>query len=373
MRITALTATHLRMPLQAPTLWALGRHSSIPRLLVHLETDEGISGIGETYYIPDADRLLAAVAEVLATVDPLHTTAVRRRLDTLSGDYDTIVPLGLRAAIEMACLDAAGKALGVPVSALLGGAIRSEVEAAAYLFYREAMPDGRGGEDSPEAIVARAEELVDAHGFRTLKLKGGVHGVEAERAALRALAARFPGAPLRWDPNAAWSVPEALAAVDGLRRDGTWLEYLEDPVADLAGLAAVHRRVDVPLATNMCVVQFEQLAPAIEMRAVDVVLADPHYWGGLVECRRLMAVCEAFRLGVGLHSDNDLGVSTAARLHLAAASPELSFAIDLHTPEHADELLLEPIVCRGGVLRVPTGPGLGIAVDPEAVARLRER
>jgi glucarate dehydratase len=283
------------------------------------------------------------------------------------------VPLGLRAAIEMACLDAAGKALGVPVSALLGGAIRSEVEAAAYLFYREAMPDGRGGEDSPEAIVARAEELVDAHGFRTLKLKGGVHGVEAERAALRALAARFPGAPLRWDPNAAWSVPEALAAVDGLRRDGTWLEYLEDPVADLAGLAAVHRRVDVPLATNMCVVQFEQLAPAIEMRAVDVVLADPHYWGGLVECRRLMAVCEAFRLGVGLHSDNDLGVSTAARLHLAAASPELSFAIDLHTPEHTDELLLEPIVCRGGVLRVPTGPGLGIAVDPEAVARLRER
>ncbi len=207
--------------------------------------------------------------------------------------------------------------------------------------------------------MARAEELVDAHGFRTLKLKGGVHGIERERAALRALAARFPSAPLRWDPNAAWTVPEALAAVDGLRRDDIWLEYLEDPVAGLAGMAAVNRRVDVPLATNMCVVEFEHLAPAIEMRAVDVVLADPHYWGGLVECRRLMAVCDAFGIGVGMHSDNDLGISTAARLHVAAASPELSFAIDLHTPEHTDELLSEPLVCRDGVLRVPqrSGPG----------------
>jgi glucarate dehydratase len=372
MRITGLTATHLRMPLQAPTLWALGRHESIARLLVHLETDEGIAGIGETYYIADADRLLAHAADALAGVDPLHVTVVRRRIDSLGGQYDTMVPLGLRAAIETACLDAAGKALGVPVFGLLGGAVRDEVEAAAYLFYRERSADGRrGGEDSPEAIVARAEELVDTHGFRTLKLKGGVQGIERERAALRALAARFPGAPLRWDPNAAWSVAGALAAVEGLRRDGIRLEYLEDPVPDLAGMAAVHRRVDLPLATNMCVVQFEQLAPAIEMRAVDVVLADPHYWGGLVECRRLMAVCDAFRLGVGLHSDNDLGVSTAARLHLAAASPELAFAIDLHTPEHADELLVEPLVCRDGVLRVPTGPGLGVEVDAGAVERLR--
>jgi glucarate dehydratase len=373
MRITGLSATHLRMPLQAPTLWALGRHASIPRLLVQLETDEGISGIGETYHVPEADRLLVQLAELLAPLDPLHVTAVRRRIDTLAGSYDTIVPLGLRAAIEMACLDAAGKALGVPVSSLLGGAVRDEIEAAAYLFYRERSADGRrGGEDSSEAIVARAEELVELHGFRTLKLKGGVYGSDQERAALRSLASRFPGAPLRWDPNAAWSVPEALAAVDGLRRDGIWLEYLEDPVADLAGMAALHRRVDVPLATNMCVVQFDQLAPAIEMRAVDVVLADPHYWGGLVECRRLMAVCDAFRIGVGMHSDNDLGVSTAARLHLAAASPELSFAIDLHTPEHTDELLVEPLVCRSGVLRVPAGPGLGVVVDPEAVERLRE-
>ena len=97
--------------------------------------------------------------------------------------------------------------LGVPVSALLGGAVREEIEASAYLFYRERSADGtRGGEDSPEAIVARAEELVETHGFRTLKLKGGVQGIERERAALRALAERFPDSPLRWDPNAAWSV-----------------------------------------------------------------------------------------------------------------------------------------------------------------------
>jgi glucarate dehydratase len=374
MRITGLTVTHLRMPLQAPTRWALGLHESVPRMLVHLSTDEGVTGVGETYFVHGAERLLADIAGALAQVDPLHVNAVRRGIDSLGANYDTMVPLGLRAGVEMACLDAAGKALGVPVSALLGGAVRGEVEAAAYLFYRERSADGRrGGEDSPEAIVERAEELVEAHGFRTLKLKGGVLGIERERATLRALAERFPGAPLRWDPNAAWSVAEALTAVDGLRRDGIRLEYLEDPVADLAGMAAVRSRCDVPLATNMCVIAYEHLAPAIAMGAVDVVLADPHYWGGIVECRRLMAVCDAFRLGVGMHSDNDLGVSTAARLHLAAASPELAFPIDLHTPEHTDELLAEPIACRGGMLAVPTGPGLGVELDPDAVERLRER
>jgi glucarate dehydratase len=374
MGIARLSATHLRMPLKAPLRWALGLHVSIARLLVELTTEDGATGLGETYYVADADRLLGLAAEVVRGVDPLHVQVVRRRLDSLGANYDTMIPLGLRGAIEMACLDAAGRTLGVPVSGLLGGAVREEVEAAAYLFYRARSADGRhGGEDSPAALVARAEELVERHGFRTLKLKGGVLGPQVEHETLRLLAERFPGAPLRWDPNAAWSVAEALAAVDALRRDGIRLEYLEDPVRELPGMAAVRARTDVPLATNMCVVQFEHLAPAISMGAVDVVLSDPHYWGGLVECRRLMAVCDAFRLGVGMHSDNDLGISNAARLHLAAASPELGFAIDLHAPEHADELLADPLVCRDGVLRVPTGPGLGVALDPDAVERLRVR
>src|SRR5262249_47638636 len=160
-----------------------------------------------------------------------------------------------------------------------------------------------------------------------LKLKGGVQPPAEEIAALVALRERFGDVPLRWDPNAAFTLPEALGLVERLRAAGLVLEYLEDPVDGLLAMAELRRRTAVPLATNMCVVAPEHVGPGVRLGAVDVVLADPHYWGGFVENRRLMAVCRAFGLTVGLHSDNDLGVSTAAKLHLAAASPELAHAI----------------------------------------------
>jgi glucarate dehydratase len=121
----------------------------------------------------------------------------------------------------------------------------------------------------------------------------------------------------------------------------------------------------------MCVVASEHLAPAVRLGSVDVILADPHYWGGFRENRRMMAVCSAFGLGVGMHSDNDLGLSNAARLHLAAASPELVHAVDWHGPEHPSDLLAEPLQLVAGAFSVPTGPGLGVELDPELVAHYR--
>src|SRR5690606_7228657 len=144
------------------------------------------------------------------------------------------------------------------------------------------------------------------------------------------------------------TVSTALACAERLRAEGLTLEYLEDPTPDLESMAEVRRRTGLALATNMCVVAAEHLAPAIRRGSVDVVLADPHYWGGVDECRRMMAVCRAFGLAVGMHSDNDLGVSNAARLHLAAASPELAYAIDWHGAEHVGDVITEPLAPRDG-------------------------
>lgn len=347
----------------APLRWRFGVHREALRVVYELRTDEGVVGLGESYYEPDVLRLVPIAAEALAGVDVLSTTVLQTRLDRLSGNYDTIMPPGIRAGIEIAALDAAGKALGVPVSTLLGGAVRDRVEVAAYLFYRE------GVESSPEQLVGRADELVDRYGFGVLKVKGGLDEPDVDVRVVTRLAERFPEARLRLDPNAAWSAEASLGVVRRLEAAGIRLEYLEDPTSGLAAMAEVRRRTATPLATNMCVVSFEHLAPAISLGAVDVVLADPHYWGGFRANLRMMAVCEAFGLGVGMHSDNDLGLSSAAKLHLAAASPALRYAIDSHHAEQEDDLILEPLELSGGWFTVPSAPGLGVELDREALRR----
>jgi glucarate dehydratase len=363
-RIARITARTASVPTEAPLLSALGRHDRALRVIYELVTDEGVTGVGESYYEPDARRLTQVAAEALTGLDVLATGALQHRIDALGGLYETIVPAGIRAGIETACFDAAGRALGVSVSTLLGGALRAEIDCAAYLFHR-----GAREEATPERLVARAEELVERHGFKALKVKGGVLPLEDDVRTVALLADRYPEARLRLDPNAGWPLGEALRGVDMLRAAGVRLEYLEDPTGGLEAMAEVRRRSPFALATNMCVVAFEQLAPAIRAGAVDVVLADPHYWGGLRANQRMIAVCDAFGLGVGMHSDNDLGVSTAAKLHLAAASPSITYAIDSHHLEHVDDLIEEPLELGAGRLAVPTGPGLGVQLDSEALAR----
>jgi glucarate dehydratase len=358
--------------MKAPLRWSMGIETGTTRALIEVLTDEGIVGIGETYGTHETHAAIETAKQFLIGLDPLESGTLQHRLGVFRIGYETTVPVTLRAGIEMACYDAAGKALGRPVCSLLGGKVRDRVEVAAYLFYRHRSEDGReGGEASPEEIVARTEELVDTHGFRAIKLKGGVFPPEEELAAVRALQGRFPDAPLRWDPNAAWSVPTSLRVVDWLRAEGLVLEYLEDPTAELEGMAQVRNRTSVPLATNMCLVAYEQLAPGIRLGAVDVILADVHFWGGFRRNQQMMAVCEAFQLAVGMHSDRELGVSTAAMVHLAAASPLLTYAIDSHYPDQDGDVITEPFEFEDGHLAVPDGPGLGVELDPDQVERYR--
>lgn len=379
-----------------PLLNAVGVHEPWAlRSIVELVTDAGVTGLGESYGDAVHVQRLRAVGETLVGEDALDIAAMRSRAaqtldsDNLTGGHGTSGMVTgtttldrVFSPLEVAALDAQGQVLGVPVSTLLGGLARTQVDFSGYLFYKWAGHPGRG--QTPETapsdrwgpaldaagIVAQARAMVNEYGFGALKLKGGVFPPEEEAAAIEALAEAFPGMPLRLDPNAAWTVETSIAI--GRRLAGS-LEYLEDPTEGLEGMGEVRAALPMPLATNMCVVAFHQLPPAIAAGSVDIVLTDHHFWGGLRRSSELAAIARTFRLGLSMHSNSHLGISLAAMLHFAGASANIDYACDTHWPwkEPGDDVVEgSPFQFRGGALPVPTEPGLGVSLDRDRLDRL---
>ncbi|MFK8909977.1 glucarate dehydratase family protein [Streptomyces sp. YS-3] len=380
-----------------PLLNVQGVHQPYtPRLIVEVITDSGVTGVGETYgdtkYLelarPYADSLLAA-RHALADLNGMFT--LMNELPVDEARVDTSVDVGglrgvqsadkLRlsvvSAFEVACLDALGKTLELPVHTLLGGKVRDSVEYSAYLFYRWAEhPGGTGEKDDwgaaldPQGIVAQARRFVREYGFGSFKLKGGVFPPEQETAAIRALAEAFPGRPLRLDPNGGWSAATSLRVAAEL---ADVLEYLEDPASGTRAMAEVSAGTSVPLATNMCVTTFPEVREAFLTDAVQVVLSDHHYWGGLRNTRELAAVCRAFGVGLSMHSNTHLGVSLAAMTQVAATVPNLDYACDSHYPWQSEDVVVDRPVFRDGRLAVSDTPGLGVTLDRDALDRLHRR
>ena len=364
MKIVDIKATPVTVPAEAPWRWSMGVETGTTRTIIELISDEGIVGIGETYGGARTVEALNVAKPFIVGLDPLETGVLQHRLGVFCIGYEMSVPPLVRAGIEMACLDAAGKALQRPVASILGGAVRDGVDVASYLFYRYASSDGAlPAVDSPEAILDRADELHERNGHRVHKLKGGVFSPMEEYRALKLLRDRFPEDPLVWDPNAAWSVETTIRVGHRLTSDAFDLQFLEDPCNWLEGMSQARAATAIPFATNMCLIGPDQLAPGIRARSVDVILADVHYWGGFRANQKMAAVCEAFGLGVGMHSDRELGISTAAMVHLACSLPNLNYAIDSHYHDQADDVITEPWTYRDGRFELPTGPGLGVELD----------
>ena len=364
MKIIDIRATPVTVPAEAPWRWSMGIETGTTRTIIELITDEGIVGVGETYGGAGTVHALDVARPIVIGLDPLETGLLQHRLGVFTIGYETSVPSAVRGGLEMAALDAAGKALGRPVVSLLGGAIRQRVQVASYLFYRYPSGDGRlTAVDSPERILERAIELKERNGHSVHKLKGGVFPPLEEYAALQLLRDRFPDDLLTWDPNAAWSVETTIRIGRRLTADGFDLTFLEDPCQWLEGMSQARAAVQIPFATNMCVIGTDQLAPGICLRSIDVILADVHYWGGFRGNQRMAAVAEAFGLGVGMHSDRELGISTAAMVHLACSMPNLSYAIDSHYHDQSDDIVTRPWEYRDGAFQLPTGPGLGVEID----------
>lgn len=369
--------------------WAL-------RSVIEIETSSGLVGINETYGDQSMLEVIAKAAPALQGLSPWDLNAMEARVQSLvkpSGEVSEF--LGQRvslapgthasknvakviSAFEVAMMDLQGQLANAPVVDLLGGAARDAVPFSAYLFFKYTQhieqsypPDPWGEGLSPDQIVKQAQRMIAEFGFQSIKLKAGTLNPQQEVATLLALAKAFPQTPLRVDPNANWSVETSLKMVAQLR--GV-LEYFEDPAQGLAGMAELAKVCDVPLATNMVVTDFSEFAQNVQMGSpVRIVLSDHHYWGGLRVTQQLSRLCSTFDMGLSMHSNSHLGISLTAMTHLAASVPHLSYACDTHYPWQDDEVVQGGrLKFENGSLRVPRGPGLGVRIDPEALARLHD-
>lgn len=406
MKIVDLTIHSIAIA-DPPLRSSYGRHQPYAlRTILELKSDDGIIGLSETHggdAIAQAFRALAprlrgadpfrVAGNLLPMVeaDPKAAALDRSQTYHVPGENPLDEAARLYSAIEIACLDLIGRSVGQPVCDLLGGRARDAVPFSAYAFYKHAGGGGEGAdarEDiygealTPEAIVRQVRQMMAEYGFRDIKLKAGVLAPEIEIATIRQLRAAFgPDVPLRLDPNCAWSVETSVRVGKSLVAELSAGGYLEDPTAGIDGMAEVRRRlldegIDTPLASNVAATSFADIPPSVRGDAVQIVLCDPHYWGGVQQVQHLGKVCRTFGLGLSMHSNSHLGISLMAMAHAAAATPHLSYACDTHYPWQSER---DEIVAGGrirfenGYVRIPDRPGLGIDLDYDQLARGRER
>jgi len=365
MKISRIEATLINVPFVAPIRWSGGANEDWTRIVIRIWTDDGLMGIGETLGGSVTKTLIdTEIAPMFLGESPF---AIEKMLAKA-----TFVPLYYGkcgycaiAGLEVACWDLMGKATGRPVCDLLGGRLRDEVPFAAYIYHRNNNRDGWGEIDTTEQVVAHARDMVERFGFATVKYKGGVKGEIDEVANMAALREAFPDLKLRFDPNAIYSMATAIRIGKALEKLG--LEYYEDPVWGHIAMAEVRKKVDMPFATNMCVIDLDSLAVGQTLGSIDVVLGDIFEWGGIANIKKLEGVCETFQLGMNFHSAAELGIATACYLHMAAATKALPFALDTHITELGADVVKPGVIALTdhGTMKVPTGPGLGVELDDD--------
>ncbi|MBI3958701.1 MAG: glucarate dehydratase [Chloroflexi bacterium] len=399
MRITDMHITPIAVG-DPPLLNAAGLHAPYAlRTIVELVADDGTYGLGEVPGSAATNAALEAAREVVIGQDPFQLNAIRREIDERLGTGGAAARgepawtkprlVHVHSGVEVACFDLMGKAVGRPVVDLLGGRARDRVDFSAYLFYKY---EGAGGDlgfgtDSnasgwaaarqkaaldPAGVVAQAQAMRGAFGFKSIKLKGGAFPPDEEADAILAMYEAFaPGTPLRLDPNAIWSVETSVRI--GERLKGV-LEYYEDPTRGQAGMAEVRRRTGIPMATNMCTTSFEDIPGSVAHHAEDIILSDHHFWGGLRSTIELSRICQVFGRGLSMHSNSHVGISLAAMTHLAAAIPNLTYACDTHYPWQGDEVIVGgKLQFDDGALVVSNEPGLGVELERAALAKLHEQ
>jgi glucarate dehydratase len=378
MKITDIRATTVTVPLEAPLRHAAGCHwGRFVRTIVEVETDEGLTGLGEMGGGGEsAEAVFRAMKSYLLGHDPARLEEMRFKISNPTASlYNNRTQI--LAALEFACLDLIGQKWGVPVYDILGGKLQDEVPFASYLFFRYANPKtGVKEVRTPEQLVAHAKDLKAKYGFTSHKLKGGVFHPEYELECYRAVAKELgtdmlSGDSFRFDPNAAWSTEQAIwfgQQIEDIRND-----YFEDPVFGLHGMRRTREKVRMPLATNTVVVNFEQLAANVLDTAVDVILLDTTFWGGIRQCVKAAGVCETFQLGVAVHSSGELGIQLASMLHLGAVIPNLSFAADAHYHHLKDDIIEGGLMrYENGKIKVPDAPGLGVKLNRDKLNEYSE-
>ena len=374
------------------------------RNLLILRDNAGHTGVGE---VPGGEKIRQTLEDARPLVEGQSVGNYNHVLNQMRArfadrdsagrglqTFDLRTTIHALTAVEAALLDLLGQALDVPVAALLGeGQQRERVKMLGYLFYIAdrkrtdlpylAEPDAdiewfrlRHEETMDvDGIVRQAEAAHDHYGFEDFKLKGGVLAGEREMEAVTALAERFPEARITLDPNGAWSLAEAIELC---RDKQDVLAYAEDPCGAEQGysgreiLSEFRRATGLPTATNMIATDWRQMGHTIMLQAVDIPLADPHFWT-LQGSVRVAQLCHEWGLTWGSHSNNHFDISLAMFTQAAAAAPGKITAIDTHWIwQDGQRLTREPLLIRGGEIAVPERPGLGIEIDMDRIAHAHE-
>jgi glucarate dehydratase len=374
------------------------------RTILELKSDDGVTGISETYGGEASVNAIEVLRTQIVGSDPYRLTGRllpmvegseagndRSQTYLVPGENPADSAARCYAAIEVGCLDLIGKSVGQPICDLIGGRVRDEVPFSAYPFYKHAGGGGQGDdrrEDeygealTPDALVQQVKRMIGKYGFGSVKMKGGVLEPDVEIETIRLLRRELgPKVPLRIDPNGAWSIATSVRVGKALAEELSDGGYLEDPTAGLDDLAEVRRQlmaadVSTPIASNVAVTSFADIPRSIELDAVQIILCDHHYWGGMRQVQHLAHLCKVFGIGLSMHSNSHLGVSLMAMAHVAAATPHLTYACDTHYPwqSERDEVVAGgrvPIV--NGCVRISDKPGLGVELDYDQLARGRER
>ena len=375
------------------------------RNILIIEDNSGNIGVGE---IPGGEKILATLNDAKALIEgqPIgeYKNLLKKNQQTFADrdsggrgnqTFDLRTTIHVVTAYESALLDLLGKHLNVNVASLLGeGQQRSEVEVLGYLFFvgdrKQTALDYATSPHldhdwykvrhekalTPEAVQRLAEASYDRYGFKDFKLKGGVLQGEQEAEAVTAIARRFPEARVTLDPNGAWFLDEAIAL--GKHLKGV-LAYAEDPCGAEQGyssreiMAEFKRATGLPTATNMIATDWREMSHSIQLQAVDIPLADPHFWT-LEGSVRVSQLCNMYNLTWGSHSNNHFDISLAMFTHVAAAAVGKVTAIDTHWiwQEGTDQLTKAPLEIKDGKIQVPTAPGLGVELDWDRINQAHE-
>jgi glucarate dehydratase len=369
LRIDRVRVLPLTLPIDGALRYTQGQVEAFQRIVVELSTADGLVGYGECRGDRLRHTLLSDLAPSLVGTDPYQLEALRWRVapQGLVELFSGTVAVQAYSAIEMACLDLVGKATGRPVTDLLGGAVREDVEIAGYLYYMGGVPE----DEAEDRLLAAAHGVVDRYGFHTLKYKCGVMDPGVEIRTLGRLREEFPDHRLRIDPNGAWGVSTSVRVLSAAREIG--IEYAEDPATTLAKISRIRELVPgVALASNQAVASLETMALDHAFGAIDVPLIDLNWYGGFRAALTAGRMAELVGRDVGVHSSMETAISQSAQLQMAACLPNLPYASDSHYLYLRADVGGDPLPIVDGRMRVPARPGLGVEVDPAELTRLHE-
>ncbi|MDX6541996.1 MAG: glucarate dehydratase [Gaiellales bacterium] len=367
MRITAVRATPVNIPFHAPYRFSLGSTASVTKTIVEVETDEGVHGIGEC---ADGDRSadITRLGERLSGLDPLDLNECERRCVPVFEHSLWANVTALRrafGAIEMALWDLRGRAQDTPLHVLLGGAVRREIAFTEYFSFRHPGPS-HPGEATPLEIARYCARMVEEYESPTFEGKLATVALDMELEMVREVRAAIGDRPLRLDANHAWTVPTAR---DVLRRLAPYdIRCIEEPVGSHEELARLRPFTDVAFSAHA-----PDLRRAVALGVPDFYVLNIVELGGIRRTVEFVRACDQFGIGFWFHS-GDTGVASAAYLQLSAALEPIREPSQALFHWYADDVIAEGPFCpRRGLLPVPEGPGLGVTLDPVALARCHER